>query len=139
MFLYPHDTTIQRRLPVPFLFTSRTCAIHLEKKKKEIYELRFCEQTHREKTHGEKNVNKQARALAIFNSRNPISIALGEVREKENFAAVDKIKFIFSQDILEISANIFWVLPVFLSLTPDLHSQCPINMSERKVTTNKHG
>ena len=112
MFLYPHDTTIQHRLPVPFLFTSRTCAKRfIWRRKTEIYEVRFCELAHREKTHGEKNVNKQARALAIFNSRNPISIALWEVREKENFAAVNKIKFKFirwkildfSKDILEIN------------------------------------
>jgi hypothetical protein len=50
--------------------------------------LRVVANTHRGETHGEKkNVNKQARALylakAIFNIRNPILTALGEVREKE--------------------------------------------------------
>ena len=97
LFLYPHDTTIQRRLPVPF-FSHRepVPARFIWRRKTEIYELRLASllQTHREKTHGEKNVNKQARALAIFNSKNSISIALGEVREK-SIAAVDKIEFKF--------------------------------------------
>jgi hypothetical protein len=49
--------------------------------------LRAAANTHRRKTHGEKNVNKQARALylaiAIFNSRNPISAFGRGERERE--------------------------------------------------------